>query len=50
MDSTFGDRKILMLSTFDGLKTENDKERRLNFIHDHPQVQVIDGDDLLTKI
>ena len=50
MDSTFGDRKILMLSTFDGLKTESDKERRLNFILDHPQVQVIDGDNLLTKI
>ena len=50
MDATFGDRKILMMSTFESLKTENDKERRLNFILDHPQVQVIDGDDLLTKI
>jgi len=50
MDATFGDRKILMMSTFENLKTENDKERRLNFILDHPQVQVIDGDNLLTKI
>lgn len=50
MDASFGDRKILMLSTFDGLETENDKERRLNFILDHPQVQVIDGDNLLSKI
>ena len=50
MNSTFGDRKILMLSTFDDLETEGDKERRLNFIHDHPQVQVVDGDDLLSKI
>jgi len=50
MNSTFGDRKILMLSTFDDLETEGDKERRLNFILDHPQVQVVDGDDLLSKI
>ena len=50
MDATFGDRKILMLSSFDSLETESDKERRLNFILDHPQVQVIDGDNLLTKI
>ena len=50
MDSTFGDRKVIMLSTMEGKETENDKERRLNFIHDHPQVQVVDGDDLLSKI
>ena len=50
MDATFGDRKILMLSSFDDLETEGDKERRLNFIHDHPQVQIVDGDDLLSKI
>lgn len=50
MNATFGDRKILMLSTFEDLNTESDKERRLNFIHDHPEVQVIDGDDLLSKI
>lgn len=50
MNATFGDRKILMLSSFDALETEMDKERRLNFIHDHPQVQVVDGDDLLSKI
>jgi len=50
MNVTFGDRKILMLSTFDDFETEGDKERRLNFIHDHPQVQVVDGDDLLSKI
>ena len=50
MNATFGDRKILMLSSFDDLETEMDKERRLNFIHDHPEVQVVDGDDLLSKI
>jgi len=50
MNATFGDRKILMLSSFDDLETEGDKERRLNFIHDHPQVQVVDGDNLLSKI
>lgn len=50
MNATFGDRKILMLSSFDDFETEGDKERRLNFIHDHPQVQVVDGDDLLSKI
>jgi hypothetical protein len=50
MDSTFGDRKIIMLSTMENKETEQDKERRLNFIHDHPRVQVIDGDDLISKI
>jgi hypothetical protein len=50
MDSTFGDRKVIMLSTMEGKETEQDKERRLNFIHDHPRVQVIDGDDLISKI
>lgn len=50
MDSTFGDNKILMLSTLEGIECERDKERRLNFIHNHPQIHVIDGDDLLSKI
>jgi hypothetical protein len=50
MDSTFGDRKIIMLSTMENKETEQDKERRLNFIHDHPRVQVINGDDLISKI
>ena len=50
MNTTFGDRKILMLSTLDDSEDDSNKERRLNFIHDHPQVQVIDGDNLLTKI
>jgi hypothetical protein len=50
MNTTFGDRKILMLSTLDDSEDDSNKERRLNFIHDHPEVQVIDGDDLLSKI
>lgn len=50
MNATFGDRKVLMLSTLDGSEDNSNKERRLNFIHDHPKVQVIDGDDLLSKI
>lgn len=50
MNATFGDRKILMLSTLDGSEDDSNKERRLNFIHDHPEVQVIDGDDLLSKL
>ena len=50
MNATFGDRKILMLSTLDAFENDSNKERRLNFIHDHPEVQVIDGDDLLSKI
>ena len=50
MNTTFGDRKILMLSTLDDSEDDSNKERRLNFIHDHPEVQVIDGDDLLSKL
>jgi len=50
MNATFGDKKILMLSALDDSEDDSNKERRLNFIHDHPEVQVIDGDDLLSKI
>jgi len=50
MNSTFGDRKILMLSTFDNISSESEKQRRLNLIQDHPKVKVIDGDNLLSKI